>query len=91
MMKTVKVKGEGRQSQVSFILYYYYIVLMQHASALSTQKPSSDKIKVPNTSYFVNYIVHVGIYSSDLKYTYEQRSSVVYMITVNSPNDDFSY
>jgi len=43
-MKTYKVKGEGRQSQLSFMLYYD-IILMQHVSA-EYKKPSSGENRV---------------------------------------------
>jgi hypothetical protein len=44
VMKAYKVKGEGRQSQLSFMLYYD-ITLMQHVLT-QYKKPSSGENRV---------------------------------------------
>jgi hypothetical protein len=54
-LSVYKVKDEGRQSQLSFMLYYY-ISLMRNMFQLKYNKPPSEGIWVPNKSHHVNYI-----------------------------------
>ena len=67
MMKTYKVKGESRQSQASFMLYYD-ITLMQHVSA-ENKKPSSGENRVSNKSYHADYLnsLIVSVYTAGIR------------------------
>jgi hypothetical protein len=51
--RVFQVKGEGHQSQVSFMLYYY-VTLMRNMFRLKYNKPPSGEIRVPNKSHNVN-------------------------------------
>lgn len=45
--------GEGRQLQLAFMLYYY-ITSMRNMFRLQYKMPSSDEIKIPNKSDYLN-------------------------------------
>jgi hypothetical protein len=49
-VQCVQMKGEGRQSHLRFVLYYY-VTLMRNMVRLKHSKPS-----VPSKSHLVNYV-----------------------------------